>query len=83
MLYLRGEAGGVMGLHSSCAPKELNKELNLGNTPTRRQDMAKQQHGNREAKKPKKEKPKAAVAVSPFANPEKGGVPLKVPQGKR
>jgi len=45
--------------------------------------MAKQQRGNREAKKPKKEKPKAAVAVSPFANSEKGGVPLKVPQGTR
>jgi hypothetical protein len=31
--------------------------------------MAKgEQRGNREAKKPKKEKPKAPVAASPFAN---------------
>ena len=35
--------------------------------------MAKgEQRGNREAKKPKKEKPKAVVATSPFANQGKG-----------
>jgi hypothetical protein len=46
--------------------------------------MAKgQQRGNREAKKPKKAKPKDVVTVSPFANSGKGGVPLKTPEGKR
>jgi hypothetical protein len=46
--------------------------------------MAKgQKRGNREAKKPKKEKPKVAVPVSPFANSKQGGVPLKAPEGKR
>ena len=34
--------------------------------------MAKgEQRGNREAKKPKKDKPKAASATSPFGKPEK------------
>ena len=46
--------------------------------------MAKgQSRGNREAKKPKKAKPKAAVAASPFANSTKGGMPSKAPDGKR
>jgi hypothetical protein len=34
--------------------------------------MAQQKRGNREAKKPKKEKLKAAIAVSPFASSGKG-----------
>jgi len=45
--------------------------------------MAKKQRGNREAKKPKKQKPKVTIALSPFANSEKGGLPLKVPWSKR
>ena len=45
--------------------------------------MAKgEQRGNREAKKPKKEKPKT-VAASPFANPGKGIAPAKPSGGKR
>lgn len=40
-----------------------------------------QARGNREAKKPKKEKPKVAVATSAFANAGKG--PLKAPEAKR
>jgi len=36
--------------------------------------MAKaQKRGNREHKKPKQEKPKAAPAASPFVQPSKGG----------
>lgn len=42
-----------------------------------------QKRGNREAKKPKKEKPKAAVAASPFAHSAKGRVPLEALEGKR
>ncbi len=46
--------------------------------------MAKEQkRGNREAKKPKKDKPKVALVASPFANSTKGGVPLKAPEEKR
>lgn len=46
--------------------------------------MAKgEQRGNREAKKPKKEKPKTAVAASPFASQAKGSSPAKPPGGKR
>lgn len=46
--------------------------------------MAKgEQRSNREAKKPKKEKPKEAVTTSPFANQGKGGTPAKSPSGKR
>ena len=47
--------------------------------------MAKgEQHGNREAKKPKKEKPKTAVAtVSTFANRGKGSAPAKLSGAKR
>jgi hypothetical protein len=46
--------------------------------------MAKgEQRGNREAKKPKKEKPKEAVPASPFANQGKGGAAAKPPSGKR
>ena len=47
--------------------------------------MAKgEQRGNREAKKPKKEEPKTAVATaSPFANQGKGSAPAKPSGGKR
>jgi len=47
--------------------------------------MAKgEKRGNREAKKPKKKKPKAAVAsTSPFANQGKGSTPAKPSGGKR
>jgi len=46
--------------------------------------MAKgQQRGNREAKKPKKEKPKEAAPVSPFANAGKSAATTKPPTGKR
>ena len=44
--------------------------------------MAKgEQRGNREAKKPKKEKPKAAPAASPFAKQDTGATPR--PEGHR
>jgi len=39
-------------------------------------------HGNREAKKPKREKPKKALPVSPFASLSKGG-PSNPSVGKR
>ena len=42
-----------------------------------------EQRGNREAKKPKKDKPKEAVQASPFANQGKGNSPAKPPGGKR
>jgi hypothetical protein len=47
--------------------------------------MAKgEKRGNREAKKPKKEKPKTAVATaSPFASQGKGSAPAKPSGGKR
>ena len=46
--------------------------------------MAKgEQRSNREAKKPKKDKPKEAVSTSPFANAGKGGTPAKPSGGKR
>jgi hypothetical protein len=46
--------------------------------------MAKgEQRGNREAKKPKKEKPKDAIPSSPFANSGKGSTPAKPSGGKR
>ncbi len=46
--------------------------------------MAKgEQRGNREAKKPKKEKPKEAAPASPFASQGKGGGPAKPPGNKR
>jgi hypothetical protein len=46
--------------------------------------MAKgEQRGNREAKKPKKDKPKNLAPASPFASPGKGGAPAKQPGGKR
>ncbi len=42
--------------------------------------MAKgEQRGNREAKKPKKEKPKDVAPASPFANATKGKPPGKKP----
>lgn len=42
-----------------------------------------EQRGNREAKKPKKEKQKNPVPVSPFANSGKSGAPPKPLSGKR
>jgi hypothetical protein len=47
--------------------------------------MAKgEQRGNREAKKPKKDKPKETVAASPFATPPgKGSAPARPAGGKR
>jgi hypothetical protein len=42
-----------------------------------------EQRGNREAKKPKKEKPKDAIPTSPFANQGKGVAPAKPTGGKR
>ncbi len=42
-----------------------------------------EQRGNREAKKPKKEKPKTIAAASPFANQGKGSPPAKPAGGKR
>jgi hypothetical protein len=46
--------------------------------------MAKgEQRGNRETKKPKKEKPKNLAPASPFASPGKGSAPAKPPAGKR
>src|SRR3954453_400769 len=52
--------------------------------PQRRQAMAKgEKRGNREAKKPKKEKPKGAAPISPFASQAKGSAPGKPPGGKR
>ena len=47
--------------------------------------MAKgEKRGNREAKKPKKEKPKTiAAAGSPFTSRSQGGTPPKPPSGKR
>ena len=46
--------------------------------------MAKgEQRGNREAKKPKKEKPKAAPATSPFAKQDTGATPARKSTGKK
>jgi hypothetical protein len=46
--------------------------------------MAKgEQRGNREAKKPKKEKPKNAAPASPFASQAKGGAASRPSGGKR
>jgi hypothetical protein len=46
--------------------------------------MAKgERRGNREAKKPKKEKPKPMVAASPFANQGTNNAPAKPSGGKR
>ena len=46
--------------------------------------MAKgEQRGNREAKKPKKDKPKDAAPTSPFASQAKGGAPAKPSGGKK
>ena len=42
-----------------------------------------EQRGNREAKKPKKEKPKEAVPTSPFANQGEGRTSAKPSSGKR
>jgi hypothetical protein len=36
-----------------------------------------EQHGNREAKKPKKDKPKEAIPTSPFTSQNKGSTPAK------
>ena len=57
----------------------------LGIDPTEEWAMAnkdQKKRGNREAKKPKKEKPKKALPVSPFASLSKGG-PSTPPGGKR
>ena len=46
--------------------------------------MAKgEKRGNREAKKPKKEKPKEAAPASPFASQAKGSAAAKPSGGKR
>ena len=46
--------------------------------------MAKgEQRGNREAKKPKKAKPKEAAPASPFASQAKGSAPARPSGGKR
>ena len=42
-----------------------------------------EQRGNREAKKPKKEKPKEAIPTSPFAHQGKASTPAKPSGGKR
>ncbi|WP_201842724.1 hypothetical protein [Microvirga zambiensis] len=42
-----------------------------------------EKRGNREAKKPKQEKSKNAIPVSPFVSQGKGSVPPKPPGGKR
>ena len=42
-----------------------------------------EQRGNREAKKPKKEKPKNTIAASPFASEGKASAPPKPSGGKR
>ncbi|MET0531043.1 MAG: hypothetical protein ABW003_22350 [Microvirga sp.] len=42
-----------------------------------------EQRGNREAKKPKKDKPKETIPTSPFANKDKGSTPTKPSGGKR
>lgn len=42
-----------------------------------------EQRGNREAKKPKQQKPKDAVQVSPFANQDRSNPPPKPTGGKR
>ena len=47
-------------------------------------NMAKgEQRGNREAKKPKQEKPKATPAASPFAKPDTGATPARKGSGKK
>ena len=52
--------------------------------PTTEMKMAKgEQRGNREAKKPKKDKPKDAIPASPFANQGKSGAPAKPTSAKR
>jgi hypothetical protein len=42
-----------------------------------------EKRGNREAKKPKQNKPKSVIPVSPFATPNKGTPLAKPPGGKR
>ena len=42
-----------------------------------------EQRGNREAKKPEKDKPKEATPTSTFANQGKGATPGKPSGGKR
>ena len=39
--------------------------------------------GNRDAQKPKKDKPKDAIPTSPFAHKDKGSSPAKPSGGKR
>jgi len=42
-----------------------------------------EKRGNREAKKPKQDKPKNPIPASPFTSQGKGGTPAKPPGGKR
>jgi hypothetical protein len=42
-----------------------------------------EKRGNREAKKPKQEKPKNAIPVSPFVKQGTGSAPAKPSGGKR
>ncbi len=42
-----------------------------------------EKRGNREAKKPKQDKPKNPIPVSPFVSQGKGSAPAKPPGGKR
>lgn len=42
-----------------------------------------EKRGNREAKKPKQDKPKNPIPASPFMNQGKGSVPAKPAGGKR
>lgn len=42
-----------------------------------------EKRGNREAKKPKQEKPKNAIPASPFVSQSKGSVPAKPSGGKQ
>lgn len=42
-----------------------------------------EKRGNREAKKPKQDKPKNPIPASPFANQGKDGTPAKPAGGKR
>ena len=42
-----------------------------------------EKRGNREAKKPKQDKPKNPIPASPFASQGKSSTPAKPPGGKR
>jgi hypothetical protein len=51
--------------------RDIVRGMGLLASPRREERWTREQHGNREAKKPKKDKPKAAPATSPFAEPDK------------